>query len=126
MSSIPDPKEILLNVLIIINYQDDKEKFTNEFLQLCMQRALVEIVATLSENDQHAIEEKLMAIQTQEEVQSVLQQYVGQGRYLETVQKATQELFQDYIQTILPTLNPEQKDKLQEYLASIIPQEMLN
>jgi hypothetical protein len=123
--NIPDPKEILLNVLTIIDYKDDKETFANQFLQLCMQRALVDIVEALPQDQQKTIQEEVTPDKKPEEVQQILQRYFSQEQYLQQLQLSTQALFQDYIQTITPTLSDDQKQKLQQYLTSIIPPEML-
>jgi DNA-directed RNA polymerase specialized sigma24 family protein len=43
----PDPKDIFLTILTIIEYPDDKEAFVHDFLTVCQQQALLDLTSNL-------------------------------------------------------------------------------
>ena len=123
--NIPNPKDILLRVLTIINYQDDKNQFANDFLDLCLKKALVDMMESLPEGKKEEVKAKFSAQITPEEASQVMQTYFTPQQYMQNLQNATQFLFQDYLKTIMPSLSELQKTELQQYLTSLVPPEML-
>ena len=49
---IQDPKQLLMDILIIIDYQDDKEIYADEFLQLYQDRAFVDVLKSFPKEKQ--------------------------------------------------------------------------
>lgn len=82
--------DFLHQVLTIIEYRDDKETFIGQFIAVCVMEANEQINLKDSSKDTHEI---LFA-------------------------KKVQQNFEDYIETILPTLTPTTKTKLLDFLES--------
>ena len=123
--NLPNPKDILIRVLTIINYQEDKDKFANDFLDLCLKKALVDMMESLPEEKKTEVRARFSANITPEEAAKVMQIYFTPQQYMQNLQNATQYLFQDYLKNIMPSLSEAQKAELQQYLTSLIPPEML-
>ncbi len=104
-----NPQFILLQVLDIIGYIDNKEDFTNKFFQLCKQQAIVDLVKSLPSDKQTALESN----------SSLLKEYFSEEQMADALEKATRETFQSYLQEIIPTLNDKQKSELEIYLKSL-------
>lgn len=115
-----NPKQIILQVLEIIGYEDDKEKYANDFLSLCLQKALVSLSQELSQEKQDELTQRL-SLTKPEDMEKLLLEFFSQEKYEEVVKTASQSLFEEYLQTIIPTLNEEQKNKLEQYLSSQVP-----
>jgi hypothetical protein len=107
--------EILLEVLNIIEYQEDKQKFIDDFLANAQKQAAVNILQMLPQ-------EKKEALQKQEENKDLFAEIFTP----EVMDKALIDVmvlqFQGFLQTIIPTLPSEKKDKLLHYLDSISPE----
>lgn len=82
--------DFLHQVLTIIGYADDKDLFINQFIALCVAETNEQI--SVDDSTKDALE-KIFA-------------------------KKVQQNFEDYIETILPTLTPPTKTKLLDFLES--------
>ena len=115
----PDFKNILLEVLNIIDYKDDKEKFTNEMLQLAHDEAIVALLEKLPLCKKEELKKSFSRALTPEEAKDIIEHYTTFEEYKKSLQKTSDKLFQDYILTILPTLSKDQKQKLEDSLVSV-------
>lgn len=116
----PDPKTILLKVLTIIGYQNDKEKFINEFLSLCFKKAFIKCVESLPLDLKNTIKKRLANVgENPQKLQEILTEYVSTNKYDEILFAQSLDTFIEYLQAVIPTLNEYQKKELGAYLKSI-------
>ncbi len=113
------PREIFLQVLEIIGYSDNKEEFTNKFLQLCEQQTIVNLVKSLPEDKQAALHTESAKQIIPDASNSLLKKYFTLEQITANLQEATKETFNDYLQNIIPTLNDKQKNDLETCLKSL-------
>lgn len=119
--NITDPKEIIVNVLDIIDYQDDKPKYATEFIDLCEKQALLDALQSLPKEKQADFKQKMSWAKDQDRVKDIIKEYITAEQYTDALKKASQTAFTKFIETLLPELTDGQKDKLQAYLQSIAP-----
>lgn len=112
-------EEILKNILEIIGYQGRKETFSDKFIHQCYSRALQEMEATLPlEQKEHYF--KLLNETTKPaELKSIFYQLAATPEFEGALKNATAGIFEDYIESIVPTLGQDQRERLQAYLSSI-------
>ena len=114
-----DIQTILNEILTIIDFQEDKRQFIDRFLSQCIQMAVMEAINTLPDSQKNAFREKIRNCSTTEKMRSAIQEYVPETALFKIVAKVTQKQFEDYIDEIIPTLNPSQKSRLVELLRKI-------
>ncbi len=117
-----DPKAILLKILEIIDYQDDKNQFALEFIDLCCRKAILSAVGSLPPDKKQLIDEGLKDNKDLDKCIEVLQTTVGRDLYQQHLEEESKNMFVDYIQTIIPTLTPEKQGALNDYLATLANQ----
>lgn len=115
-----NPKQIILKVLEIIGYEDDKDKYANDFLALCLQKAFVNLVKELPQDKQDQLTQRI-SLTSGEKAQALLLEYFPKEKFEVAVKEASQSTFEEYLKTIIPTLNEEQRSKLESYLSSQAP-----
>ncbi|OGK22037.1 hypothetical protein A3C23_03055 [Candidatus Roizmanbacteria bacterium RIFCSPHIGHO2_02_FULL_37_13b] len=108
----------MIQILNIIGYADDKQKFAQEFLTMCMAQTSAKVLANLPIEKQKEIQEKIKKAKDQNKITSVLREYQNIDEYQRTLIDITKENFTEYIEKIMPTLTSEQKDKLLEFLSN--------
>jgi len=119
----PDPKAIILNVLDIIGYEDDKKTYADTFMQLCRKQALIAAIQSLPRHQQEACSKELMQTSDEQEKSNILAKYITPRQYQHALQNAAQTLFSEFIKTLIPTLSPEQLTSLQTYLDALTQQQ---
>ena len=82
--------DFLLQVLTIIDYKDNKDSFINQFIAVCV----IEANEHINSNDS------------------------SKEAYETALTQSVQRNFEDYIETIIPTLTPSTKTKLLDFLES--------
>lgn len=115
-----DPKQIILQVLEIIGYEEDKDKYANDFLALCLQKAFVNLTQELPQDKQDQLRQRISLTQP-EKTEALLLEYFQKDKFEAAVKEASASTFEDYLKTIIPTLNDDQKNKLEAYLSSQAP-----
>src|SRR5690348_8721689 len=116
-----DPRDILIEVLTIISFQDDKEAYADRFIQNCEKQALLNVLSTLSEEKKQDFKQKMVGVTDQERAKQIITEYVIPEQYNNTLKKTAETTFRAFIEVILPTLSKEQVDKLQSLLnASVL------
>ena len=113
-----DPKDIILNILTIIGFTDDKEAAADEFIQNCEKQALLDILVALPVEKQDALKRQLAGVKDQDQQKAIIAEYVSSEQYQESLQKASATAFEGLIEEVIPTLSKEQTDKLQSYFTS--------
>lgn len=114
MAQNKDPKEVLREVLAIINYQDDKEKFINDFLEIAGANGLDSLIKSLPQDQQTTLQNA-----DEEGTISILKSNFTQEQLKQALTEALEKTTEDYIETVEPTLSEEQKQKLQELASSL-------
>src|SRR5947209_4190147 len=114
-----NPKDNILQVLTIIDYEDDKQAYADEFIQNCEKQALVDLLIALPQEQQERLKQQIAGITDQEQQQAIITEYVTPEQYNQALRKASATAFEGLIEEIIPTLSAEQTDKLQSYLQSL-------
>lgn len=114
-----NPALILTKVLSIIEYKDDKKIFIREFLILCLQQTIIELIKNLPKEQQSSLNKELLNQKDKEIISRVAQKYFPDGQFNNRLLIVTQKLFTDYIETVIPVLSGNQKNSLLFYLSSI-------
>lgn len=112
-------KKILIEVLTIIDYKDNKEIFISKFLKLCIQKALMDILLIASDNNKKEIIKLSEMNLNPEELERKLKDTVGENLLNSSLEKATEEVFTQYLESIYSTLSNSQNESLHTYLNSI-------
>lgn len=115
-----DPKKIITQVLEIIGYEDDKESYTNSFLELCYQKALLVLIDKLSEEKQQQLNQRL-SLTSADEKRKLFEEYFSKEDIEEAMKNAAKVTFEEFIKSVEPTLNDDQRNKLTDYLNSLNP-----
>jgi hypothetical protein len=113
-----DPRETLKTILEIIGYEGDKEQFATQFLELVFKQAFTDYYMTLPDDKKKELDDKFG---TDEKVNMAQLSQLTQdnAEFTKAVQKSAESMLVGYIEEILPALDGAQKDKLQDYLASL-------
>lgn len=113
-----NPKEIILQVLEIIGYRDDREKFSNDFLGLILQKSINDLAEKLSEDKIEQLRQRL-SLTTPEKFESLLKDYFSKEELDASVRKVSENMFKEYIEEVSLTLNDTQRENLQNYLSGL-------
>lgn len=111
------PYQVILNILDTIGYEDDKEKFANDFLTLCLQKAILNLSKELSQDKQDQLIQRISLI-SQDQMEQLILEYFPQEKLGEAMKVSTKSTLEEYINTVTPTLSKDQEDKLNELLSS--------
>ena len=114
-----DPAETLYTVLEIIGFDGDKRKFVTEFINLCFEQVYMDLLKGIPVHDQDNLIAQLRKADTQQALIDLLKPYIVAERLKSTLQVVTVDLFEDYLETIMPTLDEERKRKLLDFLATL-------
>ena len=95
---------ILLNILEIIRYTNDKEKFILEFENLNQEEAILNILERLPDE----IQEKIRANDNIDEIK----QYINQEEFIVELRKVSGEALGNFIEDIAPTLTLDQSERI--------------
>ncbi|MFH1566036.1 MAG: hypothetical protein ABIB98_02435 [bacterium] len=106
-----NPEGIIVELLNIIGYTSDKQKFANEFLDCCKKKAFLELINTLSEEEREALNKQI-----KEEGEQF-----NNEKYNQTVKKVVEDTFKAYVQTITPNLTKIQLENLQLFFKRLAP-----
>lgn len=114
-----DPKEILIQILNIVGYKEDKNVFAERFIVLCQQQAFVEFIESLPRSLQEDLKAKIINEKDKVKIKQAMENYVETKEFLDKLELVTARNFKEYIEAIIPTLTSEQKNNLQKFLSSL-------
>ena len=115
-----DAKTILLKILDIISYSEDREKFTAEFFQTVSLQALLDLFNTLPQDKKDQFQQKIQGIENDAvQMQEELKKYFTQNQIEQTIETSARNAVTEYIKTIEPTLSDPQKQNLTNYFSEI-------
>ncbi len=112
-----DPKQIILQVLEIIGYTDNKEKFANEFLGLILQKSINNLAEKLPQDKIDQLRQRI-SLTGPEKFENLLKDYFSGEELNESVKKVSENMFREYLEEVKPTLNDTQKENLQKFLSA--------
>jgi hypothetical protein len=113
-----NPKQLIIQILNIIGYEKDKEKFAEEYWNICIENVIFKLISNFDDNKKIELQNKISLLKQNDNIEKLLLEYFSEDEYKEAVKTESQTMFVEYINTLLPTLNEEQVKKLQEFLAS--------
>ena len=114
-----NPKDIIVTVLTLMGYEDDKNSYADEFFQNCEKQAFADAIKGLPERTQEEIKHKVFWIKDQERLKTIIAEYVTPEQYKEALKQASQTAFEGLLKEIIPMLSDDQAAKLQSYLISL-------
>jgi hypothetical protein len=114
-----DPKETIIKILEIIEYQGNRDKFAMEFINLCFQKTFLDLLKDIPEDEIEILKSKLNDAQNNDEMIKLLEKYIESERLITTLKIRSMELFEDYVESILPTLSEVKKVELINYLKTV-------
>ena len=97
-------KDILLNILEIIDYQGERSQFTDKFIDLIYRQAILKVVENLPDDKRQNFDAELKDKDLDQSV-AVILKYISKEDFEKSVERIATEMFIDYIQKILPTLS---------------------
>jgi ABC-type transporter MlaC component len=116
------PREILLKILEIIGFEDDKEAFVDEFLKNIQLQAVADLIQTLPTERQTEIKDQLAKNSNNPAgIASILNQHFTQTQVGEALQLAAKKAMTGYLEAIKPTLSPAQKEGLVDLFREFQP-----
>lgn len=115
-----DTKKIITEVLTIIGFDGDKQQFADEMLVMAEKQTLAECIKTLPADKRAQLVHLLNTSHRKQESSLLLQRYITKETYLTQLEKSTNELFFDYLETIDKTLDEATRSKLEKYLQSVV------
>ena len=97
-------RDLLLKILEIIDYQNDKEAFVNRFSDLNRQEALLNLLERLPRD----VQEKISGSEDIAEVEKV----ISSESYAQELASVSAEALGSLIQKVIPTIRKKQKDQI--------------
>ena len=111
-----DPRKILLRILDIIGYSEDKEKFATEFLQNVSTQSLLDLITSLPQDKQEEIKQKISTLQNDPKATGdMIKTYFTEQQIENALQNSSKNAVIEYIKAIANTLSEEQKANLINY-----------
>src|SRR5438046_1432263 len=117
-----DPRDIIIQVLTIIGYEDNKDTYADEFIQNCEKQALLDLLQALPQEQQEVFKQQIAKVTDQEQQKTIIHEYIKPEQYQQILQKASQIAFVGLLKDLIPTLSQPEATQLQTYLKSIVSQ----
>jgi uncharacterized protein with von Willebrand factor type A (vWA) domain len=114
-----NPKDTMLHILRIAGITDNTEAYADEFLRLCENRAFVDVIKTLPEEQQQQFQQRIAEVTEKNSISEIMGEYISAEKYTMALEKASQVIFKQCMDTILPNLSQEQLRNLQAYMQSL-------
>jgi hypothetical protein len=106
-------KEILLKILDVIEYKDDKEDFTNQFAIIIYSQSLIDLVQSLLASDQEKIKQELSASDNSpEKIEEIIKRCFTEEQRKKALEIAAKNVMVNFIAAIQDTLSPLQGQNL--------------
>src|SRR5437016_2761749 len=99
--------DILNKILTIIDFQEDKEKYINDFTFICLNQTSLVLLKTLSPENQNKFYADIETKKTFDEITKVLDSYFPREKFNEAYEKQILASLTEYIDAIVPKLNEE-------------------
>ena len=115
----PD-NNILAKVLEIIDYDQDKEAVTRDFLDLCEKRTLFNMVSKLPEEETEKLFTKVSQTEDLQAKAQLFKEFLSPDDYKKEFAEVAAAIFKEYMEALLPSLSDKQKESLNVYLNSLL------
>ena len=112
----------LESIFDIIEYKGDKEELYNQLIGICYLSAVDSLIKTLPEENKQSATQDILSVSDQKQLKEIVNKYFNQQQFNEELQKSSETVFKDYIETIRDSLSEEQLNNLRVYISSITPQ----
>lgn len=119
MEKSQKPKDIIIQILDIAGYGENKEEFADQLLSLCQQQTFVDLIKKLPVEKQAFLEKSNSLQPNPQQLDQFIKENYTEGEILEALKKATQNTIQAYLQTISPHLSDTQKKNLQTFVQAL-------
>ena len=113
-----DANKLLREVLDIIEFEDNKDQFIEEFFKLAQQQAILGSINSLPQPQQDTVKDKLKEAQP-DRVMEIILEYISQEDLAKAVTSSTESIFREYLEAVVPTLSQDQKNKIGDLFASL-------
>lgn len=108
-----DPKTILLRILDIIGYSEDKEKYATEFLQNVSLQTFLDLYNTLPQDKKDQIQQQIISAgNNPQAVRDLLKNYFTESQIEDVIQNASKNAVTEYMKAIDPTLSETQRTSI--------------
>lgn len=111
-------KKIVLQILDIIGYLDNKSIFSERFVNLCVSRALAELIEDLPLNEKTQLLSKMKLKNDLKDRATYAKNYFSQQQIDLKFTQVTRKLITEYFQYIKKDLSNIQIQKIENYLKS--------
>lgn len=106
-------KTVLLKILDLVNYEEDKNAFADEFIGLVQMQAIANLMIGLPHDKQDAIKAELNAdTNNPEKVAAVIKANFSEDQLQKAVESAATKGLTDWMKAVESTLSDAQKQKL--------------
>jgi hypothetical protein len=105
-------RDIILKILEITDYKEDKDEFLADFNRITNSQALVDLVKTLPEEKREEADAALATADSQEKFTETVNKYFTAQQVQQALDSAAAAAITQWIQSIANTLNDEQRQKL--------------
>lgn len=113
---INNHKEILLKLLEVIGYKDDKDAFVSEFERNIHLQSIADLVRSLPLERQEEVKQKLnQDPDSPEKGAAILKSYFSEPQILDALESAAKNSLTKYIQAIRLTLTDLQRENLKKF-----------
>jgi DNA-binding GntR family transcriptional regulator len=106
-------RDITLKILDAIDFSDNREAHADEILQNINLLSLVNLMQSLPVEKQTEVKQQLSENEgNPEKIAALLKEHFSQQQLHQALEKTTKDTITQYIQTIMPTLSANHKEKL--------------
>lgn len=116
-----NPKDVLLKILEIIEYTEDKDNFTDAFLKNIYLQSVSDLASNFTQDKELEVKSKLSQVDSPERLEEILRTHFTGEEINEALKTSSYNAIQEYIKTIDPTLSNEQKQSLRNYFQTLTP-----
>ena len=108
-------KEILLKILELIDYSEDKEAWTVEALGVINLNTFNALVLSLSSEKQKEIENQLKIENAIQKIPQVLNAYFTKEQIRVQFEKSSEDFLQKFLESVFPKLSMDQQELVGNY-----------
>ena len=113
-----DPKQLIVDVLESIGYEENKDKFASDFLSISLQEAMMNLMQGLPQDKQDQLTHRVSLVGP-DKLEGLLLEYFSKEDFSNALSKASSSAIESYLETISGSLNDEQKTKLEQHLSTL-------
>lgn len=119
-------KAIILEILNIVSFSEDKEVFANKFVETVNLQSLNELVKTLPEDKKSSLKEQIEKnLNDAQKISELLKSYFSEEQAVKAIQNSSRDMLIEYIESIKNTLSEEQRKKLIQAFEKIVPENQI-